>query len=100
MSNVYHFLLLNRKSFSNIHNKINMINIVLNYYIILYDLPIGVEWFLYKLQAHGPSVLSIMSSLILHCCIQLLDEPHSKTKQKPYKYTLQNTIGYNILMKP
>jgi len=41
----------------------------------------GVEWFLYRLQEHGLSVVvSITSLLILHCWIQMLDEPHSIIK--------------------
>lgn len=43
------------------------------------DLPIGVDEFLYKLHWHGPLITST-SSLMLHCCIQLVDDPHSKTK--------------------
>jgi hypothetical protein len=42
--------------------------------------PIVVDEFLYILHWHGPLVTSTISSLMLHCCIQLVDEPHSKTK--------------------
>jgi len=51
-------------------------------------IPIGVEWFLYRLHGHGLSVVvSMTSRLTLHCCIQMLDEPHSKNKYKAFKYT-------------
>jgi len=51
----------------------------------------GVDWFLYRLQEHGLSVIvSISSVLILHCCKQMLDEPHSKKKKVHVNYNCIN----------
>lgn len=50
--------------------------------VSMIGLPIGVEWFLYTLHGHGPLFRSITSSLMLHCWIQLLDEPHSENNLK------------------